>query len=60
MKFQRIIRIVRNVWDIVHSKQGSAQDRDLNEYEKVKKEFKSVNTKRSKPLRDENRDVSAI
>ncbi len=60
MKFRRIIKIVRNVLDVIHSRQSSVHDQDLHEYEKVKKEFKALNPKRIKTPREENRDISAI
>lgn len=61
MKLQQVRRIVRQVWDIFHSTLGSAEVRDLDEYEKVKKEFKPLNPSKSKKSEKvQNRDISAI
>jgi len=60
MKIQRVKKIVRQVWDIFHFGPNSVENRDLGEYEKVKKEFRPIEPKNKKLGKAENRDISAI
>lgn len=60
MKIQILKKIVQNVKEMLQPNSQSVHDQDLNEYEKVKREVKTLNAKKVRTPQGENRDVSAI
>lgn len=61
MKLHKVKKFVQHVRGIFHSHRGSNESRDLDEYEKVKKEYRPISTSQKKENNQtENRDISAI